>query len=199
MCASSSRTDEPRKSQGFNQSPNPLAADLTTNQDLNGIANWRANRAGSRTGTSSRSLQDGPADEGGGPPWPDRDRPPGDMASDDVIKTHPSPQVSSANILSSQSPSANQVDSPTVVDSGTQEKKSRLEQIRHTLITFSQFVGPGFMISVAYSECHPLSPNTSLSSDLLTESFCVQSTRVTMPPILLLARLIGFSCSSSSS
>jgi metal iron transporter len=35
-----SRTDEPEDS-GFNQSPNALAADLTTRQDLNGIANSR--------------------------------------------------------------------------------------------------------------------------------------------------------------
>ncbi|KAJ4376849.1 NRAMP-like transporter smf-3, partial [Neurospora sp. IMI 360204] len=39
MCACTSRTDEPRRrrSQGVNQSPNSLSADLTTNQDLNGV------------------------------------------------------------------------------------------------------------------------------------------------------------------
>ncbi|KAK3399189.1 natural resistance-associated macrophage protein-domain-containing protein [Sordaria brevicollis] len=148
MCASSSRTDEPRKSQGYNQSPNPLSPDLTTNQDLNGIANRRENRAGSRTGISFQSLQDGAADDGGGGgPRPDRDRPPGDMG-DDLIRTHPIP-VSPPKTQSSLPPSTRQVETPTLVGS-VKEEKSRMERIKHTLITFSQFVGPGFMISVAY-------------------------------------------------
>src|SRR4051812_44937606 len=41
MCSCPSRTDEPYEGEGHNQSPNHLAADLTTNQDLNGIANAR--------------------------------------------------------------------------------------------------------------------------------------------------------------
>lgn len=150
MCACSSRTDEPRRrgSKGFNQSPNPLSADLTTNQDLNGIANQRETRVGSSTGVS---FQDGVGDDGGGLPRPDRDRPPGD------IKAHSSP-VSSPNTQPSQSPST------TSVNQG----KSRLERIKHALITFGRFVGPGVMISVAYSESLP--PTTSLIS--LTE-YCV--------------------------
>ncbi|KAK3953397.1 natural resistance-associated macrophage protein-domain-containing protein [Pseudoneurospora amorphoporcata] len=148
MCASSSRTDEPRRSQGFNQSPNPLSADLTTNQDLNGVANQRENRSGSRTGISFRILQDGAGDDDGGlPPRPDRDRPPCDMGGD-MIKTHPSP-LSSSNPQPSQAPSTAQVGSPNSVAS-VDHVQSRLEQIKHALITFSQFVGPGFMISVAY-------------------------------------------------
>ncbi|KAK1780889.1 natural resistance-associated macrophage protein-domain-containing protein [Copromyces sp. CBS 386.78] len=148
MCASSSRTDEPRRSQGFNQSPNPLSADLTTNQDLNGIANQRENRSGSRTGIPFQILQDGAGDDGGGlPPTPDRDRPPCDMAGD-LIKTHPSP-LASSNPQLSQAPSTAQVESPNIVAS-VDQVQSRLEQIKHALITFSQFVGPGFMISVAY-------------------------------------------------
>ena len=38
-----SRTDEPEGT-GYNQNPSPLAADLTTRQDLNGIANSRVLR-----------------------------------------------------------------------------------------------------------------------------------------------------------
>lgn len=161
MCASSSRTDEPRKSQGFNQSPNPLSADLTTNQDLNGIANRRVNRTGSTTGTSFRSLQDGAADDGGGRPRPDRDRPPGDMG-DELIRTHPSlPLVSPPKTQPNLPSSTSQVESPTLVGSVDREN-SRLERIKHTLITFSQFVGPGFMISVAYSECDFHLPRASV-------------------------------------
>lgn len=36
-----SRTDEPQEGDGFNQSPNSLSGDLTTNNDLNGLANAR--------------------------------------------------------------------------------------------------------------------------------------------------------------
>ena len=36
-----SRTDEPLEGDGYNQSPNALSNDLTTNADLNGIANSR--------------------------------------------------------------------------------------------------------------------------------------------------------------
>ncbi|CCC14509.1 hypothetical protein SMACR_09388 [Sordaria macrospora] len=127
MCASSSRTDEPRRSQGFNQSPSPLSADLTTNHDLNGVANQRENRSGGRTGISFQILREG---------------------AGDLTKTHPSP-VSSSNPQPSLPPSTAQVEPPTLAGPVNQEK-SRLEQIKHAVITFSQFVGPGFMISVAY-------------------------------------------------
>ena len=154
MCASPSRTDEPRRSgdQAFNQNPNPFSANLTTSQDLNGVANQRENRSGSRTGISFQILQDGAGDGGGGLRRPDRDRPPGDMGGD-MVKTYPSPMSSSSNSQPSRAPSTAQVESPAL-DGSADREKSRLEQIKHALITFSQFVGPGFMISVAYSECY---------------------------------------------
>lgn len=148
MCASASRTDEPRKSQGFNQSPNPLSADLTTNQDLDGIVNQRENRSGSGgTGISAQLRQDGVGDDGGGLPRPERDRPPGG----DMIKTPSSTVSSPPNPQPSQPPSTNQVEAPS--PGSVKQAKSRLGRIKHALITFGQFVGPGVMISVAYSEC----------------------------------------------
>ncbi|EGO58309.1 hypothetical protein NEUTE1DRAFT_146721 [Neurospora tetrasperma FGSC 2508] len=145
MCASASRTDEPRKSQGFNQSPNPLSADLTTNQDLDGIVNQRENRSGSGgTGISAQLRQDGVGDDGGGLPRPERDRPPGG----DMIKTPSSTVSSPTNPQPSQPPSTNQVEAPS--PGSVKQAKSRLGRIKHALITFGQFVGPGVMISVAY-------------------------------------------------
>src|ERR1700761_6465503 len=41
-----SRTDEPDLGDGYNQSPNALSNDLTTNQDLNGLVNSRSLRRG---------------------------------------------------------------------------------------------------------------------------------------------------------
>ena len=56
MCSCPSRTDEPEGS-GYNQSPNHLAADLTTKQDLNGIANTREARNHQDSGTISSLSQ----------------------------------------------------------------------------------------------------------------------------------------------
>lgn len=39
-----------------------------------------------------------------------------------------------------------------------------LGRLKHVLITFGRFVGPGFMVSVAYSKCH-------LSTPAMTQTF----------------------------
>merc|ERR1712227_1048725 len=56
-----SRTDEPYDGacEGFNQSPHPLSSDLTTNQDLNGIANKRVMNEGSHDISILDSALDG--------------------------------------------------------------------------------------------------------------------------------------------
>lgn len=48
-----SRTNEPLKGTGYNQSPNALSNDLTTNEDFNGISNAREFR-----GNEPPSIQD---------------------------------------------------------------------------------------------------------------------------------------------
>ncbi|KAK0712069.1 transporter smf2 [Lasiosphaeris hirsuta] len=117
MCSRPSRTDEPYEGEGYNQNPNALAADLTTNQDLNGIANSRVNRGrDARTiGSSSQALED---EVGIGP-----DRPPIiDISGGEFSPGSGSPHCES----------------------------SRFARFKQVLFTYSQFIGPGFMIAVAY-------------------------------------------------
>ncbi|KAG7124731.1 Manganese transporter SMF1 like protein [Verticillium longisporum] len=80
-----SRTDEPYEGEGHNQSPNSLPNDLTTNEDLNGIANAREARQNDELLRFKN-----------GPPW------------------------------------------------------SALQWSKDSLMKFGTFIGPGFMIAVAY-------------------------------------------------
>jgi metal iron transporter len=139
-----SRTDEPAKGDGYNQSPNELSNDLTTNQDLNGIANSRVRRraepppieaAGSAQkvvagdGTSARNKGSGifatvasEATADGGNPTPDD----GDGRS------------GSGNPGAGGSAPARLV-------------KKAAGSVWQYLRTYAKHIGPGFMIAVAYS------------------------------------------------
>ncbi|KAI5922821.1 natural resistance-associated macrophage protein-domain-containing protein [Camillea tinctor] len=152
-----SRTDEPYEGEGLNQSPNPFSNDLVTNQDLNGTVNLRALR-GQDTRTISSSGQ--PISEDS-PPRDilDRDRAvfsaqnlandtsdiicyvgqsPGTMASTQVNQgdsTMPVPPTNSA--LAGSGP-------------GGSRPRTPLRKVAHTIATFGKFVGPGFLVAVAY-------------------------------------------------
>lgn len=158
MCSCPSRTDEPYDGEGYNQNPNYLAADLTTNQDLNGIANAREIRSrDARTiASSSQALEDGidiasndpPAHANWKPgdgrsanaPAPSIGRPDGAERGDDrkVVTI----QDVSASFRTSSLPSGG---------SSMNRDLSRLARLKKVLVTYGKFVGPGFMISVAYS------------------------------------------------
>ncbi|KZZ95593.1 Natural resistance-associated macrophage protein [Ascosphaera apis ARSEF 7405] len=60
-----SRNESPLSHPEWNQSPTPLTADLTTNQDLNGLVNARA-RSGSNAGGNGNGIGDGSGNGGGG-------------------------------------------------------------------------------------------------------------------------------------
>jgi metal iron transporter len=153
MCSCPSRTDEPYEGEGHNQSPNHLAADLTTNQDLNGIANAREirNQAAHAIPGSSRTTTDnidpGPNDD------------PGEVklgrkkSSDDISigrlggagqdgdpKKAPAVEVEARSEYTSP-PSGGSI----------QQGSSRLSRFKQVILAYAQFVGPGFMIAVAYS------------------------------------------------
>ena len=157
MCSCPSRTDEPEGS-GYNQSPNHLAADLTTNQDMNGIANTREARNHQDSGTIS-SLSQGLENDAS------------------VHNAEPSPKHSEAGEKKSTTDLVNPVVGrlgegapvsdpkvagavvevsgydPSPPHDGSGAVTTRVGRIKHALFTFGQFVGPGFMIAVAYSEC----------------------------------------------
>ncbi|EON99758.1 putative transporter protein smf2 protein [Phaeoacremonium minimum UCRPA7] len=114
-----SRTDEVPEADGHNQNPNALSNDLTTNQDLNGIANSRVLRGG-----DSLSIQSaGQAVEA--------DRVP---QSVDPHSDEKHQRITNTSAAIGQPPTGGVA-------------AARLKKV---IVTFGKFVGPGFMIAVAY-------------------------------------------------
>lgn len=140
-----SRTDEPVESDGWNQNPPALAADLTTRQDLNGISNLRTQRS---SGISpSEEEVDNPRDGGLShhlPPENPRAAPQPNIEgkSFDVVATSQPSQ--SLDMSSSSTPGP----SPSPPPRNT--FPSRLQHVGKILAKYIKFIGPGFMVSVAY-------------------------------------------------
>ncbi|RYO77066.1 hypothetical protein DL766_005040 [Monosporascus sp. MC13-8B] len=146
-----SRTDEPLEGDGFNQNPNELSNDLVTNQDLNGIANHREQRgrdAKSTIGSGQIAAEepptaveeeDGPAVQNRqGPTDPHRDAAAGQPPADRWAPPPPN--------LDGAAPG----NGPAAVAGNLRGPKSWLERLRNVIVTFGKFIGPGFMVSVAY-------------------------------------------------
>ncbi|RFU27725.1 hypothetical protein B7463_g8621, partial [Scytalidium lignicola] len=133
-----SRTDEP-EGDGFNQNPNPLAADLTTRQDLNGIANTRILRR-----TSSEVI----FDETGGPD--------NLLGVDDPKGKNSELKGGGAGVgVVAYRARGGKLrfgggDPGGSGKEGSHFLKGLLLKISKKLMKFGKFVGPGFMISVAY-------------------------------------------------
>ncbi|KAI1499481.1 natural resistance-associated macrophage protein-domain-containing protein [Biscogniauxia marginata] len=154
-----SRTDEPYEGEGLNQSPNAFSNDLVTNQDLNGIANSRALRgqdARSMNNSGQPIAEDNPPGavvdrDGAAPPAQnltngarpvtvDVGQSPGPTSSTQVNKgdsTAPMPPASGAPARAGGGGNGNGPRSP-------------LRKVGHTIATFGKFVGPGFLVAVAY-------------------------------------------------
>ncbi|PQE12192.1 metal ion transporter metal ion transporter protein [Rutstroemia sp. NJR-2017a BVV2] len=152
-----SRTDEPLEGDGYNQNPNALANDLTTREDLIGRANGRALRRSLEdegvenindlmedTGEGIRSRNRKGEGGGGGML---RERGGGeDGKSGHVVR--PSVQTSD---VSDRGGSGN----GSGGEKGRIEKyfnmpKESLLRFKQVMIKFAKFIGPGFMVSVAY-------------------------------------------------
>ncbi|EFX01236.1 transporter protein smf2 [Grosmannia clavigera kw1407] len=170
-----SRTDEPARSDGHNQNPNALSNDLTTNQDLNGMANARRLRRTASLPLQSAGLADDAAaatgvmmestDEGAGPSA-------GVVAGDRMsVAEAPAPAPVSPQLGSSteKEPARSRVQAEGLDGGGRGEDREGVERqdltpnnIKHrgisgffrrvgkTLVTFYRFVGPGFIVAVAY-------------------------------------------------
>ncbi|KAM0276298.1 hypothetical protein ACHAQH_006887 [Verticillium albo-atrum] len=139
-----SRTDEPYEGEGYNQSPNSLANDLTTNADLNGIANAR------EAGHGDEPLSDKnapPRDEDQGEPGPpDRETQKGltnatavDQPLGEVVESHDSAALPTSSL-----------NHPNGDRHNVASHVSVLRRMRRGLVKFGSFIGPGFMIAVAY-------------------------------------------------
>lgn len=141
-----SRTDEPLESDGWNQSPPALAADLTTRQNLNGISNLRTLR-GSGISLSEEEVNN-PGEEGSSyrlPPENPRAAPQPNIEgkSFEAVATSQLPQSLDISSSPEYGPSP---PTPPPWNSCF----SRLQQVRRVLAKYFKFIGPGFMISVAY-------------------------------------------------
>ncbi|TDZ38288.1 Manganese transporter SMF1 [Colletotrichum trifolii] len=146
-----SRTDEPYEGEGYNQSPNALSNDLTTNQDLNGRVNSREQRSGQDFGEPTPDDADMSQTER------DKNGIAGLTAAS--VKTfkslgrHPGETASSARLplarpQSSRAPGGGGV-AIANANYGTFDR-SRVDRVKQALVKFGSFVGPGFMIAVAY-------------------------------------------------
>ena len=146
-----SRTDEPAADQGWNQNPPELAADVTTRQDLNGIANLRTGQDSVKeTKDTCGDSQLNEADDYR-PKADPKDRPSFRFrkgASRSSQNLSPFPQLPPANTHGSAQPS----DAYPPVGNFFSKRRSSQFVLRlwRILAKFCKFIGPGFMISVAY-------------------------------------------------
>ena len=137
-----SHTDEPFEGDdGYNQSPSPLSNDLTTNEDFNGIVNNRA-----MLQTDSQLLPDATSKNMGqvvrdGPVKPDSQVGASRLAHESI--DHGQPSTGGLRI----SAPANHPPAPA----GDADDGTPLQRFNKMIIRIGSFVGPGFMISVAYS------------------------------------------------
>ncbi|KAI9717175.1 MAG: hypothetical protein M1812_004923 [Candelaria pacifica] len=145
-----SRTDEDSDHPGWNQNPPALAADTTTCEDLNGIANTRLLRDGSKvSGSEEEAISD--SDSSDHEPSPAAKLAKlGEVGQKDTPGSAKGYAIPASPIVN-RSPE----DAPTERE---EDKRSRkldgpqglLTSIGRVLTKFGKFVGPGFMISVAY-------------------------------------------------
>ncbi|KAL8740244.1 MAG: hypothetical protein Q9190_007033 [Brigantiaea leucoxantha] len=137
-----SRTEEEPEHVGWNQNPPVLAADLTTREDLNGVANSRTRRR------ASMAEQDIPCFDGFSRTSSQGCR----GLSQGFLESKPDATVSIQPNTTSSAPTDR---SP---HSARARQHSKLIQklfktsrgLGATLIKFSKFIGPGFMVAVAY-------------------------------------------------
>lgn len=132
-----SRTDEPPKSDGWNQSPPDFSGDLTTRQDFNGLVNLREQQD-SHTGDCATECDKADVvDEGHA-----RDRLP---PSSSPCYGNPSRTHSTSEMVAT--PRRQSILSHESTDP---QSPVSLNVVVKILVKFARFIGPGFMISVAY-------------------------------------------------
>ena len=134
-----SRTDEPPVDAGWNQNPPSLAADLTTREDLNGTVNSR----------SRRSLKSIRLEEHGQVPI-NLERLE-DVEQNIQKSKPPSPQNNLPRSRSSTSNTSHRANARGTLFSRVQNHISdNMQGVCQMIFKFSKFVGPGFMVAVAY-------------------------------------------------
>ena len=133
-----SRTDDDLDHPGWNQNPSPFAADLTTRQDLNGMVN-------SRTKLDTDCTLVGEA-ENGGDDGREKDRPPG--ANLPTASCGDLPDQEPTTI--SRKPKTRKPGLFGLRDLLRWKASTRFQRLGQIFIKFGKFIGPGFMVAVAY-------------------------------------------------
>ena len=133
-----SRPDPDLDHPGWNQNPSSLAADVTTRQDLNGIVNSRTKLDTDCTlvDEAENEVEDGHA----------KDRPPNahlPLASCGDLPDHEPPTETRKTGIRTIGLLGNP-------DLPSWKAYTSLQRFGQILIKFGKFVGPGFMVAVAY-------------------------------------------------
>lgn len=146
-----SRTDETDEREGWNQSPPALAADLTTRSDLNGIVNLRMQRDHLPPGEPS--LEELPDDE---------IIELGESSTKGIAVTIP---INAIHKVEKSPRNQSQLfpDGAQDRQSSSQHRDSAslFRRVGQVLLKFSKFIGPGFMVSVAYIDPGNYSTNVA--------------------------------------
>lgn len=151
-----SRTDEPQKGDGYNQSPNALSNDLTTNADLNGISNSRELR-GNEPSSVQNGDQNGDAVDTNEIQDPGIGQQPASGGAGAAIGSRGMDQLQlgkgrvDLGVTSQRSMSAAS-GAGAGGSGGTNGPRSVLHRIVKGFRTFGSFIGPGFLVAVAYSK-----------------------------------------------
>ncbi|OHE98439.1 metal ion transporter metal ion transporter [Colletotrichum orchidophilum] len=147
-----SRTDEPYEGEGYNQSPNALSNDLTTNEDLNGIVNARAlepgeddkglslGDSGTGDGDISQSSHTDWVKGGSGPAAAAATAKSDGLGLPEGEEVHTTPLPT---LPSHQLPLGEGGNSPRILE-------ALFNRVKKAVVKFGSFIGPGFMIAVAY-------------------------------------------------
>ena len=183
-----SRNDETLEHDGWNQNPPALAADLTTRQDLNGIVNRRTDQDSGREAENARIQgQDGAAES---PVDGDNSRRPSPAISNSTLIRLLNDRISSlstARLTPFRRRSSNFLEPfpdlvltntrSTAISSGVLSSRSNvtdpgrmpqsLRTVGKILRKFLGFVGPGFMVAVAYID--PGNYSTDVAAGVATK------------------------------
>lgn len=132
-----SRTEDDLDHPGWNQNPPTLAADLTTRQDLNGIVNTRTQLDTERDVKEDDSDK---VDDGRPKDWPACSIPPPAASGGRTYSGRPTIQREQSTRRCAQA----------AFQSRFWKTPSSLQHLGRILVKYSKFVGPGFMVAVAY-------------------------------------------------
>lgn len=151
-----SRTDEPQPGDGYNQNPPQFSNDLTTNQDLKGISNTRMLRREEHPAMLDSGPSGSDPHVAGVPEGQDKA---GAAAAVGIHASASSSFYEAPHVAFLEPRLSGRHEEHAAPGAGDTPPPPRpwLSRVKHAIVTFGKFVGPGFMVAVAYSRSrrHP--------------------------------------------